>query len=67
MQFVEPDEKPSAEMPAPMTVVEDTIMAVRDAYPRLPDDAPSSEVAEAVLKALHDAGYRIAIARKQWR
>ena len=34
--------------------IEDTIMKVRDAYPRRPDDAPSAEVTEAVMKVLGD-------------
>lgn len=63
MQFVEPDEKMTIELPSPMEVVSDALLVQVSAFGA--DDA--ERAAKIAFRALHAAGYRIAVARKQWR
>lgn len=44
----------SQRFPTPWEAASDAIIDARDAYPRLPDDAPSDCVADAVIAALVD-------------
>lgn len=60
MQFVEPGEKTTGESPR-----EIALTFLEQAHDNHPDS--HEQIADELFKALHDAGYRIAIARKQWR
>ena len=64
MQFVEPTEKTTVELPSPMEVVSEALLLHVSGIGAEPSAEHAARVA---FKALHDAGYRIAVARKQWR